>query len=283
MCSAMTWSRRAFLVLTSAGVGLLAEGVVRRGVSAAKARRLSADDPDLLPPFERLHLPLLRLPVVAGNGAKVPVVVEMTHPMEPDHCITSVRVINERDPVPSKGVFHLGPANGRVYLAFQARMDEGFSEVTVTAECTVHGRWSSTRSINIADGAGGCAAPAPPPSRAADDRIRPPAIRIPQLLKGGLIRPDEVIVVQLVTRHPSRTGLAFRAGRFTQETEPFFLKEVDVIYGGERVSRFELTSALSDDPFISFPLRARREGALRVLLTNNRGQQFEAAHEIRFA
>src|SRR5436309_15092499 len=155
----MMRSRRAFLALASTAVGLMAEGGLWRGGRAAEARRLSADDPDLLPPFERLHLPLLRLPVVAGNGAKVPVVVEMTHPMEPDHCITSVRVINERDPVPSKGVFHLGPANGRVYLAFQARMDEGFSEVTVTAECNVHGRWWSTRSITVADGAGGCAGP----------------------------------------------------------------------------------------------------------------------------
>ena len=37
-----------------------------------------------------------------------------------------------------------------------------------------------------------------------------------------------------------------------QESEPLHLEELEVFYGGERVSRFELTPALSDDPFITF-------------------------------
>ena len=54
-------------------------------------------------------------------------------------------------------------------------------------------------------------------------------------------------------------------------------------FAGQRVSRFELTPALSDDPFISFALLASREGLLEVRLANNRGQRFEAAHEIGFS
>jgi hypothetical protein len=42
-----------------------------------------------------------------------------------------------------------------------------------------------------------------------------------------------------------------------------------------------MTSAVSDDPFVTFRLRAAREEPLRVLLTNSRGQQFEATHQIR--
>ena len=61
----------------------------------------------------------------------------------------------------------------------------GLSEVSVTAECTAHGRWSSTRSINIPAGGGGCADPSPLPDRPRDSDIRPPALRIPQLLKRG--------------------------------------------------------------------------------------------------
>jgi len=273
-------SRRAFLGLA---VGLLGNGATRRAWGGGDGRHLESDDPDLLPPFERLHLPVLRLPIVASNGAKVPVAVEMTHPMEPGHYISAVRVINPRDPIPSKGVFHLSPANGRAVVSFQARMDQGLSEVSVTAECNLHGRWSSTRSINVADGAGGCAAPAPAPSRVKDDAIRPPAIRIPIVLKGGRIRRDDVVRVELETRHPNRTGLGFRSGKFVQESEPFHLKEIEVSYGQERVSRFEGTSALSDDQFIGFSLRVPYEGLLRALLTNNRGQRFEAAQQIRFS
>jgi hypothetical protein len=75
----------------------------------------------------------------------------------------------------------------------------------------------------------------------------------------------------------------FRNGGFVQESEPLYLRELEVYYGGDRVSRFAMTSALSDDPFITFSLLVRREGSLRVLLGNNRGQRFEARQEIRFS
>ncbi len=205
----------------------------------------------------------------------------MAHPMEPDHYITTVHVVNERDPVPSKGVFHFTPANGQVYLAFQARLDHGVSEVLVTAECNRHGRWSSSRAINIPEGAGGCAGTASLPGRTKGPEISPPVIRIPELVKRGRLQSDEIIHVQLKMRHPNRTGLVVRDGKFVQESGPFYLEELDVFYGGERVTRFAMTSALSDDPFITFKLRARREGPLRIVLANNRGQQFEATHQIR--
>jgi sulfur-oxidizing protein SoxY len=99
----------------------------------------------------------------------------------------------------------------------------------------------------------------------------------------GRIRRDDIIHAQVEIRHPTRTGLMMREGKFVRESEPLFLKELEVFYCGERVSRFAMTPALSDDPFITFTLLARREGSLRVLLTNNRSQRFEAAHEIRFS
>lgn len=276
-------TRRGFLALAPVVLGSWAVAERRRAWGTTPGRRLGAEDPNLLSPFDRLHFPVLRLPVVTTNGAKVPVVVEMPHPMEPGHYITSVQVVNERDPVPSKGVFHFSPANGRVYLAFQARVDQGVSELVATAECNRDGRWSSARSVNIPEGAGGCATPAPPPARTMGPDILPPRIRIPQLIKNGRIRPGEIIDVQLTMRHPNRTGLAGSNGRFVPVSEPFHLQEMEVVYGAERVSRFTMTSALSDDPFITFRLRAAREAPLRIVLTNNRGQRFEAAHPIRFS
>ena len=38
-------------------------------------------------------------------------------------------------------------------------------------------------------------------------------------------------------KHPNRTGLALREGRFVQEAAPFHLTEMEVVYDGERVSR----------------------------------------------
>ncbi len=264
-------SRRSFLTLTCAAVGLLADGRIR------EAQGGGLHDT----PLDVNHSPVLELPHVTMNGAKVPIVVKMSHPMEPEHYIKSVHVVNKGDPVPSKGVFHFSPANGKIYLAFQARMHDGFAKVSLTAECSRHGQLSSTRSIYIPEGNGGCcnAAPLPPDHRSAE--IAPPTIRIPELVKRGRIERDEIIHVQLKIKHPNRTGLVLRNGKFFPEFEPFYLASLVVFYETERVSWFEMTSALSDDPFITFPLMVRTDGLLRVILTNNRGQQFEAKREVR--
>jgi hypothetical protein len=119
--------------------------------------------------------------------------------------------------------------------------------------------------------------------RTAGDDIHGPELRITELVRDGFLRPGALVHAQVKMRHPVRTGLAFRDGRFVRESEPFFLKELEVLYGGERISRFALTPALSDDPFIGFALLARREGRLEVRLSNNRGQRFEATQELRFA
>jgi hypothetical protein len=94
------------------------------------------------------------------------------------------------------------------------------------------------------------------------------------------VRADEVLEVQLLMRHPNRTGLVRRDGKFVPESEPFHLREMEVYYRDARVSRFLFTSALSDDPLISFRVRAGQGGVLRAVLGNTRGQRFEAQAQI---
>src|SRR5262249_50262747 len=136
-------SRRRFLALVPI-VGLAASGRSRDACAAS----------DGVTTGDRLHAVRLRLPTKAPHGAKVTVVVEVPHAMEPDHYIKRLEVVNELDPIPLKGVFDFTPANGQAFMAFQARMDEGASEVLVTAECNRHGRFSSRQPITVADGTG---------------------------------------------------------------------------------------------------------------------------------
>jgi desulfoferrodoxin (superoxide reductase-like protein) len=224
------------------------------------------------------------VPRVTRNGAKVPIVVESALPAAPDHHVTTVRVTNPNDPISSKGTFHFTPANGRIYLGFQARMHEGASEVTATAECNLHGPFSATAPVEIPPGAGGCVTGGVPDvPRTQGDDVRGPTIRIAELVERGGIRRGELVHVQLKMRHPNRTGLAFRDGRFVAESDPLHLDAIEVFYDAEPVSRFVMTSALSDDPFITFGLLARRAGDLRVVVTNSRGQRFEATHALPVA
>jgi hypothetical protein len=159
-------------------------------------------------------------------------------------------------------------------------MHSGTSSVTAIAECTRHGRSVVRQPITIPDGADGCATVTGKEAPPAGDDIRPPVIRIPTLVKRGKLRHGEVFEVQLQFKHPSRTGLAYRDGKYLQETDPFYVEAMEVFYGESQVSRFEMTPALSDNPLITFKLRATAPGPLRIVLTNSRGQQFQTTEEI---
>jgi predicted secreted protein len=261
-------SRRSLLRLGATAAGLLA-------VAPALA---APDEPATT--LEATHRPRLRLPAATSNGARVPVTVEAPSPIGPDDGVRVLEVVNPRDPVPGKGTFHFTPASGRAWVAFQARLDEGPSTVVASGRCDRHGAFRTAAPVVIAPGAGGCAGG---PTPAIEDELRPPVIRIPALVAGSGLRPGEVVQVQVKTRHPSRTGLTRRDGRWVLASEPFHLSTLEVVYRDEPVSRFVLTAALSDNPLISFLLLPRQEGTVRVTLTNTRGQRFEASHPLRFA
>jgi predicted secreted protein len=262
-------TRRRFLAVASAAVGGLAAPGWARG-TAGDSR-----------PRDALRI---RVPRVTRNGAKVPIVVELDEPMTPAHHVRVIRVTNDADPISAKGTFHFTPANGRIYLAYQARMHEGSSEVVATGECTVHGTLSARSAIEIPAGAGGCGAGASEAlPRTAGEDIRAPVIRIPALVERRALRRGEFFLVQVKLRHPNRTGLVFRDGRFVQESEPLHLDALEVFYDGEPVSRLALTSAISDDPLFAFGLVARGAGRLAVVVTNSRGQRLDAEHALRVA
>jgi hypothetical protein len=221
------------------------------------------------------------MPETTRNGAKVPIAVEASLPATGDHQLR-LQLLNPTDPVASKGTFHFTAASGAAYVAFQARMNDGDSVVTARAECSCRARWEAHRRIHIPERSGGCLDAAPLP-RPGDVDIHPPELRIAELVERGRIRAGEVIHPQLKIRHPNRTGLAEREGSLVAASAPLHLQEMTVWFGGARVSRFELTPALADDPFISFALLASREGRLEVRLVNNRGEHFLAAHEVRFS
>jgi desulfoferrodoxin (superoxide reductase-like protein) len=273
-------SRRGFLGAATVAVGGLFIGPAR---ASPADEHLLAGDPARLTPFEREHLPVLHAPEFTINKAKVPLVVEMAHPMTADHYIEAIEVTDGADRVPGKGVFYLTPANGRVHLAFQARVDPGKSELTVAAVCNRHGRWSCRRSIEVDEGGSGCSGNDPAVGRSASEEVHPPAIRIAELVKDGRLRRGQVVHAQVKIRHPNRRGRAIREGKIDLESKPLYLEQMEVEYAGERVCKFALTAALSDDPFLTFALCPKREGTLKVVFSNNRGQKLEAVHQVRFS
>ena len=113
-----------------------------------------AKDHQHLSPFERQHVPQLFMLEAAEDGARVPITVFVANPMEPDHYITSIEILNYGDPIISKGIFYFSPDNARAYLATQVRLDSGEMKVFALATCNRHGRWAGSRNIFVNEG--GC-------------------------------------------------------------------------------------------------------------------------------
>lgn len=148
-------SRRRFLSYASVGgiaVPVFATTVMPN-VALASAFQVPAN-PENLTDLEKMHLPKVTLPPVVEDGSQAPIVVEMDHPMEPDHYIKSIQIMNFSDPVVIKGKFYFTPVNGEVYLGTQIRLAGGESKVWVVAECNQHGKWAASRETKVA--AGGC-------------------------------------------------------------------------------------------------------------------------------
>jgi desulfoferrodoxin (superoxide reductase-like protein) len=246
-----------------------------------KSRLLLALDPSAAgAALKELHTPKLILPAVTRNGTHVPVVVKMNHPMEQGHYIRRVQVLNESDPIPSKGIFHPTAGNGEIYFAFQARMHSGTSTVLASAECNVHGTWTARHRITIPDGQGGCATADGTKEAAAREEILPPVIRIPELVRRGRLGKGEMAEVQVKFKHPSKTGLAYKDKKFVQVEEPFYVTSMQVFYGDRLVSRYEMTPGLSDNPFLKFKLKFTEEKPIRIVFTNSMGREFSALTEV---
>jgi sulfur-oxidizing protein SoxY len=246
-----------------------------------KNRPLLALDPSATADeLKEIHTPKLMLPAMTRNGNQVPVLVKMNHPMEQGHYVRRVQFLNKSDPIPSKGIFHATPANGEIHFAFQARMHSGTSTVLAVAECNLHGTWTARHRITIPDGQGGCATAGAAIPAVANDEILPPVIRIPELVRRGRLTRGEVAEVQVKFKHPSRTGLAYENKKFVQVEEPIYLTSMEIFYGENLVSRYEMTAGLSDNPFLKFKLKLTEAKPIRIRFTNSVGRQFSAISEV---
>lgn len=221
------------------------------------------------PSLEGAHRPLIDAPALSEDSNAVPLQVSVDHPMEADHFIRSIEVRLDADPVPHKGTFFFTPANGRAAVAFPMRSGSG-GLLKAVAECSRHGRFTATREFRV--GEGGCAGP-PDLSR---DRLGNPRIHLPESL-----RAREVVQVRTKVDHNSYTGLVLKDGRYVRQAPEFYVKQMLVFLDDEKISEFQMTSAVGANPVIRFPLRVTRTATLRVVFINSEGQRWQASRPIR--
>lgn len=216
------------------------------------------------------HAPRLDLPIVTEDPAGVPVIVWVDHPMEPDHYVRSIRVTLPTDPVPDKGTYGFTPLAGRAWVSFQMRSGAG-GVVQAEAEDTRHGRFTATGEVRVAEG--GCGVG---PDKIRKDTAGKPVIRLPRAYRAG-----EIAEVRAKIEHASHTGLAFKNGKYVRESRAYFLTQMLATFDGKPVVDFRLTSAVSPNPLIRFPLKVPGSGTLRVVWKNNEGKSWEAVQPVK--
>lgn len=214
------------------------------------------------------HRLIFDVPKLAEDPTAVPVRVSIDHPMERDHFIESVEVILDADPVPHKGTYRFTPGNGRARISFPMRSGTG-GVLRAIATCNRHGRFVGTREVRV--GGDGCATE-------DGSRVRPgnPRIRVM-----GTPKLNDVVEVAVKLDHESDTGLRFKDGKYTRVRPEFFVKQMQVFLGRERISEFRLTSALSSNAIVRFPVRVTGAAPLRVVVVNSEGRRWEATEPIR--
>ena len=114
----------------------------------------TAKDLENMTDLEQMHVPKISLPPVVEDGSQASIVCSVDHPMDGDHYIKSIQIMNFADPVVIKGKFYLTPDNGEAYISTQIRLSGGDGTVWVVTECNQHGKWAGFKNVSVA--AGGC-------------------------------------------------------------------------------------------------------------------------------
>ncbi len=100
-------------------------------------------------------------------------------------------------------------------------------------------------------------------------------IRIPEKIK-----PGEVVTVRALVTHPMET-MAFKGGKPVEKNYDFIHK-VEATYNGKKVFEAATSQAVSQNPFISFSLKADAPGVVKIMFHDTHGKTYEGQAEIKF-
>jgi sulfur-oxidizing protein SoxZ len=101
-------------------------------------------------------------------------------------------------------------------------------------------------------------------------------IRLPSTISKG-----EVIRVRALVTHPMEV-LAFDKDRKPIPKNYQFVYKIVVTYNGLAILQAETTQAVSQNPFVAFPLEVTEPGTLVVTFMDTHGKTYEGSAEIKF-
>lgn len=225
----------------------------------------------------------LDAPYRAHDAATVPIKITQT-PGTPR--IAKLTLVVDENPAPVVAEFAFGPSMGALALETRVRVDQ-YSNIRAIAETEDGKLWMTGRFVK---GAGGCSAPAlkdmeaalaaagrmrmklftPRDAGGSEDNGAAPRMTLADASEPG--RRE----AQVMVRHPNYSGM--QRNQVTQLFIPaYFIHELDVYLGEERLIHMDGGISISEDP--SFRFRYTDNGAetFRVRAADTDGGVFEHA------
>jgi sulfur-oxidizing protein SoxZ len=107
----------------------------------------------------------------------------------------------------------------------------------------------------------------------AEGQVR---IRVPQNVKAG-----DLVTVRALVSHPMEVMQFNKDGKPVEKKYNFIYK-IEATYNGKKVFEATTTQAVSQNPFISFPVKADAPGVVRVVFHDTYGKTYVGEAEIKF-
>ena len=104
-------------------------------------------------PEEKLLIPKIRLPLIAQNGAMVPLTMEVGLPMKPQKYLKTFYIYDLNNPHSVQGSFDLSPANGKAYISTRIKLQQE-SYVQILAEYSDGSVYGGRKFVKVT--VGGC-------------------------------------------------------------------------------------------------------------------------------
>lgn len=100
-------------------------------------------------------------------------------------------------------------------------------------------------------------------------------VRLPEKIRAG-----EVVTVRALVTHPME-AMAYKDGKLVEKSYNFIHK-VEATYNGRKVFEATITQAVSQNPFVSFQVKADEPGVVKIVFHDTQGKTYEGQAEIKF-
>lgn len=213
-------------------------------------------------------------PYRAHDAAIVP--VHITQTQSSADRITKMTIVVDENPSPVVAEFDLGPAMGHIDLETRVRVDL-YSNIRVIAETEDGKVWMNGRFVKAS---GGCSAPALKGMEAAlanAGKMRLKVFETAQVQTVAVSSGRKQ--AQVMIRHPNYSGM--QRNQVTNLFIPaFFVHQLEVFQGDERLFSMEGGISISEDPVFRFSYTPNGAETMRVRAVDTDGNEYEQVFPI---